>query len=918
MRDDIASAAGAGVRRAALPLLAALVACPALLPAATRVRTAYYLEPGMCERQEDGSYAGATLDYLAALAKLNDWEIEPVYCSYDEALARLRRSEVDLVGGVTATAERRKAFSFPAYATGDYRPYLYAHSDSPCEPNNLRTWQGIEIALGQGDQACAMLEAYLKRHGITYRLRRFENGTAAVRAFRSGEVGAIYALGTAELLSAKLLASFPSQPTYFCVPNARTNLLEQLESGILRLQGEQPDLGLRIRNRYFPVVARPDPEFTPAERAWLTARIESGEPVVVDLTPTVLPFKGWHETADRPVGLVYNILSEVGRRTGLTFQFLEPDDETSARMRFLHRKVDFWAPLGVPVDNLPGYAGGITVAALPQILLTRHGRPPLPLTKARFGVPSWDTRWQDDYHRAGATNLLPFVLLRDALTDLVADRIDAITVSLPQALTACQNLNIIDRIDFTRLDARLPYRQKLVVVPSARADAHLVSIVSKSVCALSDAELSQYTYHAVTESLSHAVLTDQQWLVVVIVLLALGLVSLGGTFAFFHIRLSRALVRARAGERARTQFLATMSHEIRTPLNAVIGFAEFLVRPGLSASDVRDYAQGIFRASHVLLELINDVLDLSKLEAGKIDMRQGATDFVALKREFIAIFAAKVRERGLRFVFDLPADVPRLRLTPLYLRQILLNLIGNSIKFTEKGSVTCTVRLTGREALGFVDLELAVADTGIGISSAQLATVFDPFEQDISVRGGHVYEGTGLGLPIVKRLAEAAGGSVSVTSTPHVGTTFVLRIPHVATVASTSFADAAAASEPITGTLPRSAVLVDDVPLNLLILKNHLANLGVRQIRTANSGEEALRLLAEKRADILLTDMWMPGMDGAALARRVRSEAAFAGIRIVAVTADAETEATFDMSAFDAVLTKPVTSEKLRAVCSPP
>ena len=891
---------------AALALLAATNAA-----AATRVRTAYYLEPGLCEQRADGSFAGVVVDYLATLAKLNDWEIEPVFCSYDEALVRLARNEIDLVGGVTSTPARRKAFSFPSYSTGDYRHTLYVHPESTHDPNDLKTWDGIEIGLGQDDQAQRMLENYLKVNNVAYRLRPYTNGVAAARAFRQGQVEAVYTLGTAEFHSAKALAAFPSQPTYFCVPNARPDLLAQLENGIVRMQSEQPDLGLRIRNRYFPLPVHADPEFTPSERAWLAARRASGKPIVVDLTPTVLPFKGWDEKEDCPIGFVYNVLSDVGRRTGLTFTFIRPDDEASARARFLHRKVDFWAPLGVPVDNLPGYAGGITLSALPHIRLTRHGRRPPDLAHARFGVPSWDTQWQNDYRSGGATNLLPYRLLRDALGDLLDDRIDAVTVSLPRAITVCQNLNIVNRVDFSRPDVRLPYIQRVTLVPTADVDARLVSIISKCLDALSPSDVSALTYYAVTESLTPALLSDEQWLVLVSILSLIALATLSAAFFVFHRRLSRALVLARAGERARTQFLATMSHEIRTPLNAVIGFSEFLQQPDLSPTEARNYAQGVARSAHVLLDLVNDVLDISKLEAGKVDMRQGIADFSLLEREFLTIFAARIRQQGLKFVFDLPKDFPRLRLSPQHLRQLLLNLIGNAVKFTEKGAVTCTIRLHPGADPTRGDLEIAVADTGIGIAPDQLEAIFNPFVQDISTRGGRVYEGTGLGLPIVKRLVESAGGTVSVKSKPGEGATFVLRIPRVERLSS---AEAKAVETPDGSlALPQSVLLVDDVPLNLTVLKTHLSRLGLAKIRTASSGPDALTRFNEAPADLVLTDLWMPEMNGAELACRLRALPSFAG-RIVAVTADVHSDETFDATVFDAVITKPVTREKLRTV----
>lgn len=355
-----------------------------------------------------------------------------------------------------------------------------------------------------------------------------------------------------------------------------------------------------------------------------------------------------------------------------------------------------------------------------------------------------------------------------------------------------------------------------------------------------------------------------------------------------------------------------MSHEIRTPLNAVIGFAECLSRPNLTAEQIHGYARGLFQSSRVLLDLINDVLDLSKIEAGKVEMRKGVTDFASLRGEVLTIFAAKAAAQGIRLTFTVPGRFPCLRLSPLHLRQILLNLMGNAVKFTTKGSIECSVRLVAGTSAR-QDLEIVVSDTGIGIAKERLAQVFDPFMQDISTCGGRVYEGTGLGLPIVRRLVDASGGAISVVSTPGIGSTFTLHIPNVDVVERLATPDLVATQGE--GPLPKSVLLVDDVPLNLVILKLHLTHLGVKNIRTADSGDEALRLLAEEPADLVLTDLWMPGMDGAVLARRIRANETLAKCQIVAVTADVESKDSFNMGVFDEILTKPVTKEKLQSIC---
>lgn len=537
----------------------------------------------------------------------------------------------------------------------------------------------------------------------------------------------------------------------------------------------------------------------------------------------------------------------------------------------------------------------------------------------RLGVPSWDPRWQESYRGSGVKNIVSLQSLHEALEMLNNGELDATAAALPQAILVSQQPHMLHKLNFTSVKTRMPHLQRIVLTPATGINPLLISIIFKCFNAFSEGEISSLTYHAVSESMPITILSDTEWIIIVSALALLVIAVIIGISMFFNIRLSRALVRAQASERVRTNFLASMSHEIRTPLNAVIGFAEFLSQPSLTDNNIKTYANGIFRSSHVLLDLINDVLDLSKLDAGKVNPREGVTDFSILKREVLTIFASKVRAQGINLIFELPHDFPLLKISPMHLRQVLLNLIGNAVKFTHKGFVTCTVQLNHTTAQGG-DLVITVSDTGIGISPNRLDSIFNPFVQDISMRGGHIYEGTGLGLPIVKRIAEAAGGTVSVTSIPGAGATFRVAIPQVeiahdakAKVEQTAIPDN---EKPLS--IPESALLVDDVPLNLTILREHMKRLGIKNILTAKSGKEALQVLDTHPVEILLTDVWMPEMDGLSLAKNLRQNPKFAKLRIVAVTADVGASSEFDMTPFDAILTKPVTRDKLLTVCGLP
>ena len=370
---------------------------------------------------------------------------------------------------------------------------------------------------------------------------------------------------------------------------------------------------------------------------------------------------------------------------------------------------------------------------------------------------------------------------------------------------------------------------------------------------------------------------------------------------------------ANQAARAKTMFLATMSHEIRTPLNAVIGYSEFLNRPDVTPDEIREYTAGISHSANALLSLINDILDLSKLEAGKVDMN-GRCDLVKLFDELDSLFHYRAVTKDLRLAHTIRPDVPLLQLSEEHVRQILLNIVGNAVKFTDAGLVEWSAE-AHEDGVGTVSLNIDVHDTGVGIAKDKLKTIFDPFVQDGATRGGKVYNGTGLGLPIVKRLLEACNGTIEMQSEPGEGTRVHI---HVARVPVLPKGDLPAPDPASGGTaslkLPADfrAVIVDDVPINLKILDLHVKGLGVADIARAASAEEALKAIAEKKPDVVLTDMWMPGMSGADLAVEIRKNKALDNVPLVAVTADNDVGATFDASLFAEILTKPVTAAKLK------
>ncbi len=378
-------------------------------------------------------------------------------------------------------------------------------------------------------------------------------------------------------------------------------------------------------------------------------------------------------------------------------------------------------------------------------------------------------------------------------------------------------------------------------------------------------------------------------------------------------RLGRALLEAQNANKAKSFFLATMSHELRTPLNAVIGFSELLRSNELSRKEQNEYLDSINLAGNALLNLINDVLDLSRLEAEQLAIVPHPADIAVLARELQAVFRQKAAEKQLELTFSAPENLPEVFVDCLRLRQILFNLIGNAIKFTERGSVSIGVEFTpGEKRYG--TLRIRVRDTGIGIPPESRELIFQPFVQPNTVRDSRNGQGTGLGLAISSRLAACMGGRIVLESEVDCGSTFTVELERVEFISAANSPERSA-----TETLPAAVasgtrvLLVDDVPMNLKVLSAMLRKFNF-SIRSAGSGREALARLQEESVDFVLTDMWMPEMNGSELAAAIRADAGLSSVRLIAVTADTANADNFPMGYFDAVLLKPVSQEKLIAL----
>jgi PAS domain S-box-containing protein len=349
------------------------------------------------------------------------------------------------------------------------------------------------------------------------------------------------------------------------------------------------------------------------------------------------------------------------------------------------------------------------------------------------------------------------------------------------------------------------------------------------------------------------------------------------------LKAESATIIANDAVKAKQQFLSNMSHEIRTPMNAIIGFTKVLLKTNMSPKQ-KEYLEAIKLSGDALIVLINDILDLAKVDAGKMTFEQVPFKMARSISAMLHLFQTKIQEKNLKLEKELDVKIPEVLLgDPVRLHQIILNLVSNAVKFTTKGKITVSVKLLEEDEKA-ASIEFAVTDTGIGIPESKIEKIFENFQQ-ASSGTSRLYGGTGLGLAIVKQLVEAQSGKIQVSSKENEGSTFSFVLKFQKTNADTEFE-----SEPIEPDMDITGIkvlVVEDIALNQLLMRTLLEDFGF-ECDIADNGKIATEKIQTQKYDVILMDLQMPEMNGFEATDFIRNELK-SDIPIIALTADVTT-----------------------------
>jgi len=877
-------------------------------------------------------YEGLSADYAGIIAEQLGTTIEVRrFDSRHEAIAALRDGRIDLLGSSNAFEAADAQLSLSSSYADDL-PVIVTREGRSLK--NTPDLAGLRLA---------MVDHYLPASSVRSlypkaQLSLYRSTLAGLAAVELGEADAYlgdaistdFAIGKSYQGTLKIDHFCQVAPGAFAFAMASDNpRLQQLVNKALARISESERLNILRRwssGNTSLLLQRHLTALTAEEEAWIAAN-----PNVSVLVNTSLAPLTFNDTKHRPSGITLELLKQISLRTGLHFKPVESPSAQAMIERLARGDAQMIGALGYSTDRSKQLRYTRPYLVSPRVLVTRGDNASPPQAMALDGMRIAVVRGspqravlQQRYPQARMVEVDNPLGLMEAVANGAAD------VALSSHINAAYYISHVFK-DRLRIASVLDDDPAIAAFAVAADQPQLQAILDKALLSIPPEELDQLINRWRTTTLvSDSPWRDYRTLALQVLVLS-ALLLAGVVFWNSYLRklinqrteaqhalqaqlaLSRGLLEqlrqakddAEQASQTKSTFLATMSHEIRTPMNAVIGLLELALEDSRSGRCDTQTLQTAHDSAIGLLELIGDILDISRIESGHITLQPVPTNLVELLRATVRVFEGNARAKGLHLHSELPAAPVWVLADPLRLKQVLSNLISNAIKFTERGEVQASLLLPSPSDTDSLAVELNVRDTGIGISPADQARLFNAFVQ---ADGPRARQGAGLGLVISRTLAELMGGTLSLQSVEGVGTKVQVSLQ----LPACSAPEQAEQHDPVleNSDSPLNILVVDDYPANLLLLERQLHNLGHR-VTLAENGEIALARWQAARFDLVITDCSMPVMDGHELTRRIRSlegERGLAACHILGVTANAQAEerARCLASGMDECLFKPI------------
>lgn len=855
------------------------------------LRVGFFAFPGYHTIDETGRRSGYGYEFLQRLAIHGGWSYEYVGYdgSYTDALDMLRSGEVDIVTSVSKTPEREEEFLFSDQPIGSKSVILTVKSgNQSISAGDYVTYEGIIVGMLEGNSTNSSFESFAQKHSFSYQSVYFDEEDELAEALQEGRVDAAVTSSLRLLEDEWLLDSFDSTPFYICTRKDRTDLMERINMAISEMDLHNPSWRDTLHETYYSTDQDGEILLNLDERAYLEELKASGKPLKVLFNPDRPPYCYFQDGEAR--GILPALFDVLAQRLDFDYEYVPVKD----------RREYYTLRVSGEADVILDCTGDYYLAEQERYKITS------PYYQTNFALVTLDGY-------SGTYDRIATMEQADALDSFIASRYTESEVERYPNVDECVQAVLDKKADaailysytaaqYVQYDAR--NRLDAIVfgntslsyavsdtVPNGR---YLLSLLDKGADSFTSRELDRITTQEINAvqndsiSLSAFLYRNPVYAIMAVAFFLLFCFALAmaalrtrnqhqlekkvelatSELNEKNMELSAALQSADAANRAKTTFLNSMSHDIRTPMNAIIGYTSLAISHVEEKERIQDYLAKIAQASNHLLALINDVLDMSRIESGKVTINEHPENLADILHGLRNIIQSDIHAKHLELFIDtLNVSDEEIFCDKLRLNQILLNLTSNAIKFTPIGgtvSIQVTQKASDSPEHGLY--EFRVSDTGIGMSPEFAKTVFDPFtrEQTSTVSG---IQGTGLGMAITKNIVDLMGGSISVESEQGKGTTFTVEI-------KLRFAAAHQDVGIIAELNGLRGLVVDDDLVCCQSVSKMLRQVGMRTEWTL-SGREAVARTTEalELADpfmVFIVDWSMPELSGVETVREIR------------------------------------------------
>ncbi len=863
------------------------------------------------EEGGEGEYKrGAGYEYLQKISYLTGWNYEYVYGSFKDCYEMLANGEIDLFGNVSYKPERAEQIYYSSYPQGKDAYILYTTKErTDLAEGDIQRLNGCKLGVTEGSYQDELLVSWLKENDIQAEVLRYNGYDPLMATLDSGEIDAIATPDLSSSYNYLSVASIGFSEYYFGVSKSRPDLLKELNEALYEIQNTEKDYNSQLASRYFTQMTG-HLMLNTKEREWLT---EHDNTIRLGYISDTLPFSG--EENGELVGVLKTVADKLEDEFGLKVETVSYPDRTQLKQAIWAGEID----IGGPVVN------DFYLAEQNDLVLTNNIMDTTPVVVYKGNDVN------ASLNKIAASNACVFseditrILFPDAEIYVCENETECLKAVVSgkagSTLVPSARLNILlsDPLMEKLQLAEMSKGMELGLIAS-KENRRAASIVNKAIARSSDVlngvVLTQHSVAATKVSFSEFI---REHFGVFIALAGGIIVVLGFLIQRLFIsqkKLTRALEEAQTANVAKTTFLSNMSHDMRTPMNAIMGFTTIALKND-PKPEVESCLKKIEESSEHLLSLINDVLDISSIESGKIKYAPVPTNIETLTDGVLNIVNGFLVNRDLNFhVHRTEVEHPYVLADVVRVREVLVNILSNAVKFTnDGGNVTFEMESRPGKDEKHIIVRYRVIDDGVGMSEEFQKRIFDEFAQEDS--GARTqYKGTGLGMSISKQYVELMGGTLTVKSKKGVGSTFTVELP----LELTEKENVAEQNLPVDASNLKGVrvLMAEDNDLNAEIATILLEEQGMKVTRAVD-GEEVVGIFRNhppKSFDVILMDIMMPKMDGREAAKTIRSmknRPDGRTIPIIAMTANAfaeDVQSSLD-AGMNAHLSKPIVMDEV-------